>query len=178
VKLNKISARALTVGAAFSAALTLVAAPWAAASSSPARARPSAAATVITWKNDYPFHGQYLQISHSGTTDGAWAEVRNGPGDSNEHWYSIPLGNSQYAFKNLNSRKCLNEDFPNTALRHVDQRGCGTFHTSRRWTENHITGTNLYELFPVGGTTGLAACPDNQRWIVMGAPGSGDCFFY
>lgn len=171
-----IRTMALSISAMIGAVLALIVTSSAAASPSSSHTRTD---RVITWKNDY-FHGQYLQISHSSTSDNAWTEVRHGPGDANEHWDSIYLGNGQYAFKNLNSHKCLTEFNPNTPGRHVIQRGCERYPTSRRWTQRHIPGTHFYQLYPVGGDGTLAACADiHTRWVTMGNVAENvACFWY
>lgn len=172
---------ALTVGAILSTVLAFVVVSSAAANTSPRHSQ-THPLTVITWRAGAEgcsggVCGQYLQISHSSTADNAWTEIRNGPGDANERWVSKYLGNSEYAFKNVHSRKCLTEFYPNSPGRHIIQRGCENYPTSRRWHEFHTPNLG-YMLQPVATTDGLAACPNSQRWVVMGAPGSGMCFWH
>ena len=122
------------------------------------------------------FCGQYLQISHSGTGNGAFAEIRNGPGDSNETWEAIFFpSNGEYAFKNTHSHKCLN-DRNNHPTGHVDQWSCGSYPSDNRWFENPGF-PHTWALESV--SNGESACVlSSDRWVTFGAVGSGSCFWH
>jgi Ricin-type beta-trefoil lectin domain-like len=155
---------------------TASAAPHPAGSPSPVRTPPK-----VTWRFGASgcsggFCGQYLQISHSGKRNGTWVEIRNGPGDSNEQWYSMFFNNNgEYAFINVHSHKCLN-DRNNHLTGHVDQWGCGSYPSDNRWFENPGQ-PHTWSLESV--SNGLSACVlSNDRWVTFGAAGSGSCFWH
>jgi hypothetical protein len=121
--------------------------------------------------------GQYLQIRGAETGNGAWAEIRKGPGDNNEKWYAILLNHSQYAFQNLNSHKCLN-DRNGHLTGHVDQWSCGRYPSDNRWSQVPAGLSRTFALQSV--SNGFAACviSSRNRWVVFGATGSGLCFWH
>lgn len=167
---------------ALSSALALSVTPGFAASGSHSRVHSRLSKTKITWR--YGLEGcsgggcdEYLQISHAGTGDRAWAEIRNGPGDNNEHWYSIYLGDGQYAFQNVNSGKCLN-DFSGHLTGHVDQYSCGNYPRDSRWYEDATTPPTPKGYGLQNVATGMYACLGTDRWVVLGVAGSGSCFWH
>lgn len=172
-----IAAIALSAGLALCAGSDAMASvtPHHSGSSSPSRS------TSITWR--FGAHGcsggdcgQYLQIHNSETGDGAFAEIRNGPGDNNEHWFAMFFSSGgDWAFINANSHKCLN-DRNNHQSGHVDQWSCGNFPSDNLWTEN----PGFPKTFALASVSnGLGACViSNDRWVVFGAIGSGSCFWH
>jgi hypothetical protein len=173
--------RAIIAAIALGGCVALSMASSAAATAVSSHARPSRVShpPKVTWKygvsgcsgNDC---GQYLQIAHAGKKDGDWAEIRKGKGDKNETWYAILLNNSQYAFKNLNSLKCLN-DRASHPLGHVDQHGCGHYPNDNRWFQT-LGLPHTYALQNVSNQQG--ACLGVNRWVTFGAIGAGNCFWH
>jgi hypothetical protein len=167
--------------AALSGAMALGVASSATASTSHHPAAPQIAKPKkVTWRYGTPGCGgsgcgQYLQISHASKSNGSWAQIRNGSGDKNEHWYSLYEGHHQYAFKNVNSGKCLNDRNGQT-LGHVDQWGCGHFGGVNLWFEDRSSTLKAYALDNVHN--GLDACQGQNRWVVFGGAGSGSCFWH
>jgi hypothetical protein len=137
---------------------------------------------TVTWQYSTPTArcnvcGYYLEIHLSGTGDGNWADIYPGNGTNTQKWDSISLGNGQYAFKNVNSGKCL-EDRGYEITGNVDQWTCGSYGSNARWLENYNSDLNAYALQNVGNPEGLAACLGSSNWVVFGAIGSGSCFWY
>ena len=151
------------------------------AGTAPAVRHPVSPAVTVTWQFGCPscrggYDGQYLEIYHSGRSNNNWADVYPGNGTNTQKWTSIFLGSGEYAFRNVNSGKCL-EDPGYAVSGHVDQYTCGTYPDNTRWFEN---GNSLhsYALQNVGNANSAAACVFNSRWVVLGAIGSGLCFWY
>jgi hypothetical protein len=165
-------------------ALVTVVAPLSAsnAGTAPAVRHPVSPAVTVTWQFGTPscrggYCQQYLEIYHSGTVNGNWADVHTGNGTNTQKWASIFLGSGEYAFRNVNSGKCLED--PGYALTgHVEQSTCGTYPDNLRWQENYSSSLKAFSLTNVGIGNTEGACVFNSPWVVLGAIGSGLCFWH
>ena len=166
-------------------ALVIAVAPLSAsyAGTAPAVRHPVSPAITVTWQFGNPgcsggYCQQYLEIYHSGTANGNWSDVHSGNGTNTQKWVSIFLGSGEYAFRNVNSGKCLED--PGYALgAHVDQYTCGTYPDNVRWQENYSSALKAYSLTNVGIGNVQGACVfSSYRWVMLGAIGSGSCFWH
>jgi hypothetical protein len=135
----------------------------------------------ITWqdRNDE----RYLEIYHSGTANGNWADAFPGNGTCTQHWFAVVSGSlsnglgfdyAVYGMVNTNSDKCLAAPTSNVGNAHVVQESCGFSHYNYRWAEeSDHTGWLLLEAIAPGYRNGfgwvsggIIACEDTQNhWI-------------
>lgn len=169
------------------AALALIPAGITAANAS-ASARPEAPAktVVVTWRLKFglgKYIGDYLEIAFSGKKNGNWASVAKWNGSKDQKWYSIDVGVSsngeEYAFKNLNSGKCLMG-----TVSHTEQWTCGKYASNVRWWEGYNgRPINAYELDNVwlagryGTGVSCEDAPSGTPWVVFGTFEWGSCYW-
>jgi hypothetical protein len=121
------------LGAAFGVTLLAGLVPAAAAS---AAVQPDTA-PVVTWQVDGGLpsqNGNYLGIYESGKANGDYANTYKWENVSNQKWYSILEAPGEYAFENVNSGKCLEDNGGNVSAR-VDQWTCEANHDNELWSE-------------------------------------------
>jgi hypothetical protein len=135
---------------------------------------------VVTWQDNHD--NRYLEIYHSGKSNGNWADAYPGNGSCTQHWFAVASGvHSQngftldtYGMVNTNSEKCLAAPTTNVGNAHVVQEICGDGSYDYRWVEFSVgTGWNLIEADSPGYTEhgyissyGIMACEDTaNHWI-------------
>jgi Ricin-type beta-trefoil lectin domain-like len=158
----------------------------AASASASTRAQVPDKTHVVTWQLKYgpvKYKNYYLQIANSGRSNGNWANIAKGNGSRNQKWDSIDVGISsngeEYAFKNLNSGKCL----MGTA-HHTEQWTCGKYASNVRWWELY-NGKPLYayELDNVWvssryGLGDSCEAPNGSTWVVFANVEAGSCYWH
>ncbi len=150
----------------------------------PKAAAPAASSScgypVITWQDNHD--NRYLEIYHSGKSNGNWADAYPGNGTCTQHWFAVASGvHSQngftadiYGMVNTNSEKCLAAPTTNVGNAHVVQESCGYGHYDYRWEEfPENTGWNLIEAIAPGydktgyiSSYGIMACEDTANHYV------------
>jgi hypothetical protein len=108
---------------------------------------------TITWQDRYD--SRYLEIYHSGTGNGNWADAYPGNGTCTQQWVAVASGSGsngygytwdRYGMINANSDKCLAAPTTNVGNEHVKQESCGYSHYTYRWYEiSDSTGWLLME---------------------------------
>lgn len=153
----------------------------------------------VTWQDNYD--NRYLEIYHSGTANGNWADAYPGNGTCTQQWFAIASGSSPYfcnggaceqplyGMVNTNSDKCLAAATTNIGNTHVEQESCGYSTYNWEWAEvtkrngwmlvetvrngSHITNIGNY----------VAACEDTaNHWVytshVSNASGASNCIWH
>jgi hypothetical protein len=150
--------------------------------SHPKAASPDASCgNSITWQDRHD--NKYLEIYHSGLSNGNWADAYNGNGTCTQHWYAVVSGYvsngngytfDTYGMVNTNSDKCLAAPTTNIGNAHVVQESCGFDSYTYRWVELSVpNGWDLVEArapgYTINGTLisyGIIACEDeHNHWI-------------
>jgi hypothetical protein len=149
----------------------------------PAASAATCAAGTITWQDKHDNY--YLEIYHSGTAAGNWADAYPGDGTCTQRWFAEASGSSSFftagqyetadfGMVNANSYLCLAASMDNIGNEHVVQESCGYDSYNDRWKEASQYTLGGYELVEVilngvqqGDTANfVAACEDvNNHWI-------------
>lgn len=128
---------------------------------------------TVTWQDGYD--NRYLEIYHSGTANGNWADAYPGNGTCTQHWYATfsfslyDAANASYTplygMINANSYKYLAAPASNIGNAHVVQEACGYSKYTYLWIEHSVSGGwELLEYAPA--KTPIAACEDiSNHWI-------------
>jgi hypothetical protein len=118
--------------------------PRAGSAAGPKAAVPDAncGGNAVTWQDRHD--NRYLEIYHSGTGNGNWADAYPGNGTCTQHWFAVASGTGsngygytwdRYGMVNTNSDKCLAAPTTSVGNTHVKQESCGAAHYTYRWYE-------------------------------------------
>lgn len=178
-----LAALGIPAGSAQAAAHPGTAAPHLGTGSHPKTASPDASCgNSITWQDRHD--NRYLEIYHSGKSNGNWADAYPGNGTCTQHWFAVVSGDvsngygytfDTYGMVNTNSEKCLAAPTTKVGNSHVVQESCGYSHYTYRWVElSDNTGWLLVEVRAPGyfknkvpiSEFGIIACEDEaNHWI-------------
>lgn len=127
---------------------------------------------TITWQDGYD--NRYLEIYHSGTSNGDWADAYSGNGTCTQHWYAkeqgVNLGHAYYFMVNANSGRCLSVVPYKRGTTHVEQESCAQQSDGLwpYWYELSVPGGWILSEMAGSGQagSGVMACEDiDNHWI-------------